>query len=281
MSKAYGAIARFSEDIDVSIHPSALGIDADEDWKSLSQSQKDNRIKKLYKKMKAFVPNQLLPALKAAVSDKLGEDEWKLNASHKEHDRHEVYFHYPKVMPEQDQLSYARPYVLIELSGRAEHVPTEVRSIEPYVAETFPEVIQNASYEVKVLAAVRTFWEKVTILHAESSRPEDQAFPPRLARHAYDLCQLMKSGEGLGEEALTQIDLLKRVCEHKAFFFTQGRVDYEMATNGGLCLIPSQQRLKELQKDYEEMKDYFFKEPPPFEEVIRMLRLIEKRANEA
>ena len=49
---------------------------------------------------------------------------------------------------------------------------------------------------------IRTFWEKATILHAESIRPADQPMPTRLARHAYDLHQLMQSS--IGQAALAE-----------------------------------------------------------------------------
>ena len=80
------------------------------------------------------------------------------------------------------------------------------------------------------------FQEKATILHAESTRPNDEPMPPRLARHAYDLHQLMTST--IGKTALEEIELLARVAKHKAFFYPQAGVDYEQAYSGDLKIVP-------------------------------------------
>jgi len=47
LSKAYGLIQRFSEDVDLSIHASAFGFKIEDGYTELSDSQRDNRIKSL------------------------------------------------------------------------------------------------------------------------------------------------------------------------------------------------------------------------------------------
>ncbi|MBT4757530.1 MAG: nucleotidyl transferase AbiEii/AbiGii toxin family protein, partial [Opitutae bacterium] len=49
LSKCYGIIERFSEDIDLSIHASAFGVEIEDALAELSKSQRDNRIKTLYR----------------------------------------------------------------------------------------------------------------------------------------------------------------------------------------------------------------------------------------
>lgn len=277
LSKAYGAIPRFSEDIDVSIRPLALEIKEDEDWRGLTKSQRDNRIKKLCKKAKTFVSEALLPPLRRSLREHLSTHEWKLELGETKKDLNSLLFYYPMTIVGADRLGYARPHVLIELSARAEHLPTEVKSISPYVAEEYPELVPDGKIGVNVLAAVRTFWEKVTILHAESSRPDKDPLPPRLARHASDLWHLMHCD--IGEKAFKQWTLLKRVCEHKSMFYPQVRVDYDAACSGGLSIAPKGTRLTELKNDFESMREYFFKDPPTFDEVIEQLKRIETRVN--
>ena len=203
--------------------------------------------------------------------------DWKLEFGEKKRDRVHVYFHYPRSVPGDGELAYVRPYVLMEFSARSEHEPVEDKQIQPYIAEQFPNQVPNAEIPVKVLAAVRTFWEKVTILHAESTRAKDEPLPPRLARHASDIWQLMESG--IGEAAMHQRDLLRRVCDHKSMYYHQGRIDYSEAYTGKLTLVPSHDRLTELDKDYRAMREYFPQEPPYFEHIVQALRQIQERVN--
>ncbi len=201
LSKGYGVIERFSEDIDLSVHASAFGVAIEPNFDELSKSQRDNRINE----------------------------------------------------------------------------PAEARDIQPYIAAHYPQLFDQPHTPLKVLAARRTFWEKATILHAESIRPADQPMPRRLARHAYDLHQLMQSG--IGQAALAEPELLERVAKHKSFFYTQAKVDYEAAYTGGLKVVPEGARVKELADDYNAMRDFFMSEPPKFSDILKSLQRIEQQTN--
>jgi len=277
LSKGYGVIERFSEDIDLSIHASAFGVEIEPNFDALSKSQKDNRIKSLYRSARLFMEAQLIPELQERLASRLDGFEWELGLEDIKKDFHILHFYYPKVIADQTQLRYARPYIQIELSARAEHEPAEVRVIRPYLADQFEQLFDQPDTSIKVLAARRTFWEKATILHAESSRPSDEPMPQRLARYAYDLHKLMTSK--IGEEALEEIELLERVAKHKAFFYTQAGVDYEQAYSGGLKVVPEGPRQAELEKDYKDMRDFFMSDPPNFDAVLNSLKAIEVQAN--
>lgn len=278
LSKCYGIIERFSEDIDLSVHASAFGVEIEDSLTELSKSQRDNRIKTLYRAARLFIEATLIPELNTRLSDQLEGFDWKLELSEVKKDFHILHFAYPKTLSQNQQLHYARPYVQIELSARAEHEPAEERAIQPYIAEHYPQLFDQPQTPLKVLAARRTFWEKATILHAESIRPIEQPMQPRLARHAYDLHQLMQSG--IGQAALAEPALLERVAKHKAFFYTQAEVDYEAAYTGGLKVVPEGARLKELAADYKAMRDFFMSEPPDFTDILTSLQTIEQYSNQ-
>jgi hypothetical protein len=277
LSKGYGVIQRFSEDIDLSVHASVFGVEIEPDFSELSKSQRDNRIKSLYRAARNFIEGQLIPELRQHLEATLANSEWSLELREVKKDFHILRFRYPKVIADADQLRYARPYIQIEISARAEHEPAEVRSIRPYIAEQFEQLFDQPDTSIKILAARRTFWEKATILHAESSRPASEPMPPRLARHAYDLHQLMACN--IGKEALEEIELLERVAKHKAFFYTQAGVDYKQAYSGGLKVVPEGRRQAELEKDYKDMRDFFMSDPPNFDTVLNSLKAIEMQAN--
>jgi len=123
------------------------------------------------------------------------------------------------------------------------------------------------SFLVKVLAAERTFWEKATLLHAEYHRPADKTMPLRLSRHYYDLSRLILAG--LGGKAAQDLELLRRVVEHKKVFFRSGWAHYETAQKGSLRISPAPDRLKPLEADYDKMQEMFFGDRPDFAEILR------------
>ena len=277
LSKAYGVIQRFSENIDLSVDSKAFGFEIDPDFDELSTSQRDNRIKKLYRNARYFVKDALIPELTERIEQNLGEMEWAIGAGNIQKDLYTLNFEYPKTLPSTSTLHYARPVVQIELGVRSEHEPSEQRSITPYVAEQFTDHFDDPVLSIKVLAAERTFWGKVTLLHAESSRPIEDPLPPRLARHVYDLHQLMVSG--IGDKALHDTDLLERVARHKAAFYAQNRVDYEETYSGKLQIVPNSKRLEEMKRDYSDMRDFFMNEPPDFDDILASLGRIETLVN--
>lgn len=278
LSKGYGLIKRFSEDIDLSIDASVFGVEIESDRTTLSASQRDNRIKRIYRAAREFIDRSVLPELRSQLSHQLPDQTWNLELAEVKKDFHSLLFHYPKVLADSAQLRYARPAVLIELSARAEHEPIETREIQSYVAEEFPSLFTVASTRVKILSPRRTFWEKVTLLHAAFASPAEQSLPARLARHVYDLHQLLQ--DKTGQAAMPDRALFEQVCRHKAFFYPQTHVDYAAVQSGHLLLSPSPARRTELKRDYEAMRDFFMSKPPEFSQLMTSLQQIERQAND-
>jgi len=89
---------------------------------------------------------------------------------------HTVNVFYPAVF----EAGYIRPAVRLEIGPLASWVPSNSQSITAYAAQAFPEAFSNPVFEVIVIDAERTFWEKATILHQEAHRPG--AIPARYSR---------------------------------------------------------------------------------------------------
>jgi hypothetical protein len=81
-------------------------------------------------------------------------------------------FYYPRAFDYQD---YLRPQIKLEF-GRGDQQPIEKAPVVSFVAEEFPKEFAEPFAEVTVLDAQRTFWEKVTLLHAENHRPDPSTF---------------------------------------------------------------------------------------------------------
>ena len=275
LSKVYGLIQRFSEDIDLSLSRRALGADLADPEQAASNTQRKHLSTALVAAFQEAVTHRLFPALNASIVQELGKEAnnaWALmqDAS----DPGTLDFTYPRAVG--GELAYIRPKVKIELGGRNDDWPAEDRTVRAYVAEELPQVVP-AAIAVRVLAARRTFWEKATILHAEYHRPLDKALGERLSRHYSDLAQM--AGTEVEAQALADLPLLARVRQHKASFYTAPWASYETALPGTLHLVPRPERLAGLRADYRGMSAMFFGPSSSFEAMMDKIAALERRIN--
>jgi hypothetical protein len=285
LSKVFGIIQRFSEDIDLSINRAYLGFGGEQEPEKAGGKNKiKDRIEELVEASRVKVTEELMPALRAsfdAVLDTKADDpeetDWGIAQSADE--LQDLYFTYPrhKSSLEWQGSDYLKPIVKIEFGARADHWPAGEYPVTPYAAEEFPNYFNNPTCRVKVLEAERTFWEKATILHAEYHRPEAKADAERISRHYYDLHRLAETQ--VAENAMKSLDLLERVVEHKSVFFRSGWAKYNEARTGHLRLVPGGERQRSLRLDYDKMKDMFFGERPSFDEILSTLGQLEARIN--
>jgi predicted nucleotidyltransferase component of viral defense system len=278
LSKAYRMIERFSEDIDVSIDRASLGFGEDCDPEAdISNKERRRRIALLGKACQERIENELWPAMTGAIESRLGTARgWSLRMDEDDPDGQTLIFEYPSGLTGAFG-GYVKPVVKIEMGARSDHWPCDMAQISPYVAEQFPDAFQSPRFAAKVLTAERTFWEKVTMLHAEYHRPDDKKMPMRLSRHYYDVAQMIRAG--LGERALENLELLQRVVTHKKAFFQSGWARYDDAKQGSLRLVPNVSRMKDLEDDYDRMREMFFTAPPGFREVLAALAEWEDKFN--
>jgi hypothetical protein len=279
LSKVFKVIERFSEDIDVSIDRNFLGFGGpNEPEAGGSNKEKQRRIDGLKVACQQKVDRVLLPAFKDAIRAKVGSDgTWALRPDDDDPDGQTLLFEYPSSFAP-DATGYIRRIVKIEMGARADHWPSESRTITPYVAEQFPTGFKDGSSLVKVLSAERTFWEKATILHAEFHRPSEKAIPDRFSRHYSDFYEMIR--RGVGEAAIGRLELLERVTQHKSLFFRTSWARYDEAVKGSLRIVPPPHRLDALRADYARMQQMFFGHPAVFDDILTHLAQWESRFNE-
>lgn len=283
LSKAFGAIRRFSEDIDLSFDRAELGYTGDRDpgMEGISRKKADRLVEDLVDDVMRHIAEQLLPALRAAIVEQLGEPingEWALEID--TGDAQTVNFHYPTALPvaEYEGMPYITPRVKLELGARGDPWPLERKVIRPYAADDYPELFKEPDTSVTVLSARRTFWEKATALHAEAHRPAASPTPRYFSRHYYDLAMLLDTTEC--QTAATDFDLLAQVAAHKATFFRSGWASYNTARPGTLRLMPDQARAKDLLRDYRAMAPMMFdKNPPSFDDVLAKIAILQTKIN--
>lgn len=276
LSKAFGLIDRFSEDIDLSIEREFFGFGVPHDPENAPSKKKQNAIiDNLSKACSKYVQTKLLADLKAAFAAKLGTTEdWSLFPDPEDPDVQTLLFEYPSETP---KIGYIRPLVKIEIGARSEHWPVGEHKIQSYAKEALKEKIHEPETRIRVLNAERTFWEKATILHQYSHLPENKMLPPRISRHFYDFFRLLNSP--IKKKALAEVTLLERVANHKSIYFASGWASYSTARKGTLKLIPPPRVLMELQKDYGLMQPMFFREVPKWELILKTTENFERQFN--
>ncbi len=180
LSKVYGAIERFSEDIDLILDWRLLGYSEDEPWEQRSATKQDAFGKQANQRAVEFLAQDFAPALDR---DLKGRVEAGIEVVAKGQD---VFIQYPRAFT----LEAIHPQIRLEMGPLAAWVPNEEKAIRPYAAERFPAVFTQPYTTVRTIAVERTFWEKATILHQEAHRGPDKPLPPRYSRHYYDMYRL-------------------------------------------------------------------------------------------
>lgn len=285
LSKAYGLIERFSEDIDLTIGRSAPHIcDTKNPMEpDISRKEREQRIAAVKSAAQCFVTDVAMPLLNAAFAKSLETGEgWTLTLDEDDSDNQTLLFHYPAVFDYGgfgnafsdgfQKSGYIKPAVKLEFGARGEIEPHESKDIEPYVAEDFPDFFEHPTVSVATLAAERTFWEKATILHAlhHGSKLRD-----RMSRHYYDT--FVMAEKGVADMALNQPELLQQVVQNKSLMFRDNKASYGTATMAELKLTPTDDMLPVLKKDYAAMQEMFMSDVPDFEVVMQRLKNLEEQ----
>jgi len=267
LSKAYGLIERFSEDIDLILDWRELGFLNDEPWKPESNTQKDRFVKDMNPVTASYLRESFVPSFQRELTDCLGPLVQAEN-----HDNG-VWIRYPGIFENPAIL----PWVVLEIGPLAGWTPQEKRTISSFVYKYYESKFKIPCASVTVVTAERTFWEKAPILHQEYHRPTDKQTPARYSRHFYDLAKM--AGTPCADSALSHLDILADVVEFKERFYRAPWSNLANAKPGSFRLVPPEYRVPTLADDYEVMKAMFFHEEPPFSEILAALRALELRIN--
>jgi hypothetical protein len=277
LSKAYGAIRRFSEDVDLTYDIRAIASDltaGNSDALPPNRSQEKKWTKAIKERLADWVSGEALAIVQAAL------DSAKLPAK-AEADADKIHIHYE---PSVSGTGYVRPAVLLEFGARSTGEPWELKHVQCDAAAhvqgvTFPEA------SPRTMCVERTFWEKATAIHVFCAQGTYRG-AERFARHWYDLVRLDEAG--YAERAVTARAIAAAVAKHKAIFFVEkgadGQIiDYEAAIGGQLCLVPEGAALERLAEDYAAMvrDGLLLDDGDPFNTIMDRCRAIQEQANNA
>ena len=268
LSKVFGLIDRFSEDVDMILDWRLLGYGLKEDpYQHQPSNTKQNRFNQEFStRAKAYIRETLLPKLEASFCVCPG-----ISMAISDKDPQAVLVTYPATF----ELDYLRPTVLLEIGPLASYVPNMEATIQPYAAEEFPKIFDDPDCPVIAIKAERTFWEKATILHQQARQPRDM--PRRYSRHYYDMYCL--AGSKHRAAALADLDLLQDVVDFKSRFYRCPWAKYELAAPGTFKLIPKDEHIPALKNDYQAMGEMIFGKRPEFEDILETLQGLENQIN--
>lgn len=274
LSKAYGAIRRFSEDVDLTydirkLAPQLVGDHPDAIPPSRSQERKWT--KAVRAALGTWTQDVAQPALESALRAVEPNGQVKIKDG-------DVFIHYVAL---NQGTSYRRPEVKLEFGGRATGEPNAVMPVR-CDATDHVHGVEFPKATPRVLQAERTFWEKATAAHVfcAQHRIRGEGF----ARHWHDLARL--DGAGVAARALADRGIAADVAAQKAAFFREKDVsgdwvDYQAAVAGGLRLVPTGSAFLALAEDYARMVEdrWLLDDAESFDALMDTCQAIEDKAN--
>ena len=273
LSKVFGAIARFSEDVDITLDYRWLGSSFD----PFATEVSNNQLRKFSDLLKSFVRKHvhgvIVPHFQESVVAEFGVDHARIEISE---DGEQMRVHYPTVLDAAGD--YVGNSVLIEFGGRNITEPNEVHVVRPDIAEHVLALEFPRSH-VSVLSPARTFWEKATLMHVECQHGKFRASADRLSRHWYDLAMLADLDHG--RIALSNRALLADVVKHKKVFYNTSYANYDACLAGQLRLLPDEAVLVALRADFQRMIDagMFIGDAPVFDVIVERLHKLQATIN--
>lgn len=265
LSKAWGLIDRFSEDVDLALDKAVLGID---------EVQTKKQVKKLRSKSKHFIKDIFLPTVKEGFA-KAGVDDVEIKIPEGlENDPLSIEIYYPYVTR---YSKYINPRVLVEIGSRALKDPFSERTISSFVAEQFPKQdFTDKPFTIAAASPEKTFLEKIFLLHEEFQK--DEIRTDRLSRHFYDIEKMMDTP--YAETALSDHELYQTIVQHRNLLFSVSTVDYNLHQPQTINLIPPDNLLKEWEKDYNELSEsMIYGDKLSWEKLLGRIRELMDRIN--
>ena len=253
LSKAWGLIDRFSEDIDLALDRKFLGFDKTD--KEMTGSQ----VSKLRKHSLKYITEHFFPEIQSAFL-KVGFSDINMELEEiksPDDDPITIIIYYPSVT---ESVEYLPPRVKIEIGSRSLIEPFDERSFTSMVGEYFKgREFADENIIIPSVNPQRTFLEKVFLLHEEFQRPIEQIKIERKSRHLYDLEKLMDTE--FAAAALDNTALYQIIVEHRSKLTAIRGIDYANHTPDKINPIPPDAIIGEWEKDYVTMQQSMLYNP--------------------
>ena len=285
LSKAFGLISRFSEDIDITVFRQDIGQAVSvEELETLSGKKRRMRLEAIRDACQTYIGGPLSENLRRIVAEAMNESgithpSVRVEVDESDESRQSLLFWYPSVI--EIAGDYVRSAVKIESGAKSALDPHQQATIAPYVANDLPDLDLRVQ-GVTTVNPERTFWDKIVILHGQrrwfEQRGELRHGGQRVSRHYYDVYQLATSD--VGQRALADKALGVDCARHARMFFFSADYDLDHALPGTLSIIPTPGMESVLRRDYQAMAGMIFGAVPRFEDILHLLSRLEKSLNQ-
>lgn len=258
LSKAWGLINRFSEDIDLSLNRGFLGFGSG----LISKSQ----VRKLRTTSFEYITEQFNNDFKTAMH-RAGFDALTFdyeNLGDGDQDPVSILVEYPAIIKHPE---YIQPRVKVEIGGRSLKDPYSGRSFSSIIGKQFSDrPFADSAITIPCVNPERTYLEKLFLLHEEFQKPEEKVRVDRLSRHLYDLYQISQSEYKV--KAHNPI-LISEIITHRERYSGMKGVDYKTHFPPNLNPIPPDAYIAAWKVDYRKMQEEMIPgDSPSFDDLI-------------
>ena len=272
LSKAWGLINRFSEDIDLAVGRALFELEGDLTKKG---------IKKLRKRSSIFVRDDLFIMLQDALKQYGLADKCTLTVEpdgegdNTYPEPRKIFIAYESAYDE--QLDYLRPIVMLEVGARSLVEPYEQVQVHSIVEGIFPSITTTlVNSNISTAIPAKTMVEKMFLLHELFSVPGHGTRAERKSRHLYDLYQMMQ--QDFAQEAITNDALWESIRHHREVFTSVQGVDYSGDVRQRICLLPREDIVAIWQSDYETMRSSMIHgSAPTWDELIEQITILQNK----
>ena len=277
LSKGFGLINRFSEDIDLVVFREDLGFDGDRD-PTYSKDLTNKKRRFLFDQLRSSCSRFILSDLANRLNSNLGELV-EIEADRNDPHLQTLLVEYRTLYPKKGA-AYIQPQVKLEAGARSALDPSKTISVFPYIQEELDDLSLGVD-SIQTITPERTFLEKLLILHGTCCGFRDEKRLPidrnRISRHYYDVAVL--SDTMIGSNALADNGLLVDVRRHNMVAFRSAWKKFEDAVPGKIMILPAKELYEAIEKDYHAMRDMILGEPPEFSWVVEQLARVDSRIN--
>jgi|GEM_PF-188553 len=206
LSKAYGVIKRFSEDVDLTYDIRALApnlVGDNDEALPKTRSEEKRWTSEVRKRLPVWVADSVEPVISGALRDQ------SLPAAIRLEDD-TLYLDYEAVS---SGSGYVAPSVMLEFGARSTGEPASIRDVG-CDASGQVDGVEFPTASPRVMHAERTFWEKATAIHVFCL--QERLRGDRFARHWHDVVRL--DDAGFADKAFADRQLANAVAKHKSMF---------------------------------------------------------------
>ncbi len=275
LSKVFGVIERFSEDIDLSLSPTFLNLpDA-----GTSRNQANKWMTRAEAVCGAAVRDGIAPVLSAAVEAVLGKSEraWFEFLTDSHTNSPVLLFHYPSSQPA--GFAYLSPRTAEKLALPPHDPPAKLVQVDGFAGGWV--VRQRRRVGVVAGKTVRSRLPgRPVVLRVEDRRLLPEA-PLDFERH--DLAPPVgeRRGQYFSHPRPDRVAADRLLVGEGTELQLHRAANYDRASPGTFRLVPPPERLPSLRRDYQAMRDMYLSEPASFDDILSTLADLEARINGA